>query len=57
MPYPVAFATESLIRAFDPGPYIPTTFIIDKKGNIRHKQVGGLDKATLTEWFDRLSGE
>jgi len=55
--YPVAFATEGLIRAFDPGQFIPTTFIIDKKGFIRHKQVGGMDKAALTEWFDRLSGE
>jgi peroxiredoxin len=57
MTYPVAFATEGLIRAFNPGPYIPTTFIIDKKGFIRHRQVGGLDKAALIEWFDRLSGE
>ncbi|MCX6565864.1 MAG: TlpA disulfide reductase family protein [Candidatus Aminicenantes bacterium] len=57
MTYPVVFATEGLIRAFNPGQYIPTTFIIDKKGFIRHKQVGGLDKAALAEWFDRLSGE
>jgi peroxiredoxin len=55
MTYPVAFAGKSLIRAFDPGEYIPTTFIIDKKGFIRHKQVGEIDKATLADWFDRLS--
>ena len=57
IPYPVAFATEALRRGFDPGQYIPTTFIIDKKGFIRHKQVGAMDKTALTEWFDRLSGE
>jgi cytochrome c biogenesis protein CcmG/thiol:disulfide interchange protein DsbE len=55
--YPVAFAETRLIRAFDPGPYIPTTFIIDKTGRIRHKQVGGMDRATLQSWFDRLVKE
>jgi len=57
IPYPIAFAEARLIRAFDPGPYIPTTFIIDKTGRIRHKQVGGMDRATLKSWFERLSKE
>jgi len=57
MTYPVAFAPESLIKAFAPGQYIPTTFLIDKKGNIRHKQVGAMDKASLSEWVDRLLKE
>jgi len=57
MTYPVAFAPESVIRAFAPGQYIPTTFIIDKKGFIRHKQIGAMDKASLLEWFDRLGRE
>jgi len=57
MTYPVVLAEAKLVRSFDPGEYIPTTFIIDKKGIIRHKQVGGLDKATLTSWFDRLAKE
>jgi peroxiredoxin len=57
MTYPVVLAEAKLIRAFDPGSYIPTTFIIDKKGIIRHIQVGRLDKATLISWFDRLSKE
>jgi cytochrome c biogenesis protein CcmG/thiol:disulfide interchange protein DsbE len=55
--YPVAFAPESVIKAFAPGQYIPTTFLIDKKGNIRHKQVGAMDKASLAEWVDRLLKE
>jgi peroxiredoxin len=57
IPYPIAFAEARLIRAFDPGPYIPTTFIIDKTGRIRHKQVGRIDRATLQSWFERLSKE
>jgi cytochrome c biogenesis protein CcmG/thiol:disulfide interchange protein DsbE len=57
MTYPVAFAPESVIKAFAPGQYIPTTFLIDKKGNIRHKQVGAMDKASLSEWVDRLLKE
>lgn len=57
IPYPIAFAEAGLIRAFDPGPYIPTTFIIDKTGRIRHKQVGAMDRATLQSWFERLSKE
>jgi len=55
--YPVAFAPESVIKAFAPGQYIPTTFFIDKKGNIRHKQVGAMDKSSLSEWVDRLLKE
>ena len=54
--YPVALATEDIVRSFDPGQYIPTTFIVDRSGRIRHKQVGGMDKAALQDWFDRVSG-
>jgi len=57
MTYPVAFASEKIIRDFAPGPYIPTTFIVDKRGRIRHKQVGGMDRATLEKWFKELSAE
>ncbi|MBN1939206.1 MAG: TlpA family protein disulfide reductase [Candidatus Aminicenantes bacterium] len=57
IPYPVTIVPESIVRAFAPGQYIPTTFIIDQKGNIRHKQVGAMDKASLSEWVDRLLDE
>jgi cytochrome c biogenesis protein CcmG/thiol:disulfide interchange protein DsbE len=57
MTYPVAFATKRIIKDFDPGPYIPTTIIIDHQGRIRDKQVGGLDKETLDNWFQKLSAE
>ncbi len=55
MSYPVAFATKQILDAYEPGPYIPTTVVIDRQGRIRDKQVGGLDKQTLNEWFQKLS--
>ena len=55
--YPVAMATKDLVRDFDPGQYIPTTFIIDKKGMVRHKQVGAMSKADLEDWVNRLRRE
>jgi thiol-disulfide isomerase/thioredoxin len=57
MSYPVVVASASIIRDFDPGDAIPVTFILDKQGRIRHKQVGGLSLDTLYEWFDRLAAE
>ena len=57
MSYPVVFATKRIIEAYEPGPYIPTTIVIDRQGRIRDKQVGGVDKKTLNDWFQRLSAE
>lgn len=57
MTYPVILADAKTIKAFDPGQYIPTTFIIDKKGRIRHKQVGALDRKTLDDWYRKLIAE
>jgi peroxiredoxin len=55
--YPIALATPKIIRDFAPGGYIPTTFVIDKKGMIRDKQVGGMDMGSFEELFSRLSAE
>ncbi len=57
MSYPVAVASQGLVRDFDPGDAIPVTFILDKQGRVRHKQVGAVDRATLDEWFGRLAAE
>ena len=57
MTYPVALATSKIIRDFDPGDAIPTTIVIDRKGNIRDKQVGAMDRATLDKLFQKLSAE
>lgn len=55
--YPIALATEEIIRQFQPGQYIPTTFFIDKNGRIRYKHVGLLDKDTLLDYFRKLKAE
>lgn len=55
--YPVALATEKIILDFQPGEYIPTTIVLDKKGHIRYKHVGQLDKETLLSIFNSLSQE
>jgi thiol-disulfide isomerase/thioredoxin len=57
MTYPVVMASEAVVRDFDPGDSIPVTFILDKQGRIRYKQVGAVTLDTLYEWFDRLSAE
>ncbi len=55
--YPVALATEKIILDYRPGEYIPTTIVLDRKGRIRHKHVGQLDKETLLALFDSLNQE
>ena len=57
MDYPIAFGTQKLLLDYDPGQYIPTTFIIDKNGKIKHKHVGFLDRATLKDYFLALVEE
>jgi peroxiredoxin len=57
MSYPIVVASESIIRDFDPGDAIPVTFILDKQGRVRHKQIGAMSLDTLYEWFDRLAAE
>jgi len=53
--YPVALADSRIVDDFRPGQYIPATIIIDKKGIIRHRQVGAIDKGTLVKYFEELS--
>jgi peroxiredoxin len=57
MIYTVAFAPEKTIKDYGPIDAIPTTFVIDKKGIIRHAQVGIMDKKTLNGIFQKLSTE
>lgn len=55
--YPVAYATQKIMDDYKPGEFIPTTIVIDKKGRIRHKHIGLLDKDTLIQQFLRLAAE
>lgn len=49
LPYPVALGTRALAQAFGGIEEIPTSFIIDRAGNIRHKQSGSLSHQKYTD--------
>jgi peroxiredoxin len=55
--YPVALATQKIIADFEPGQYIPATIVIDKKGIIRSKHVGTLDRESLESLYLKLDSE
>jgi len=59
--YPVVLETKAqtdkLLADFQPGQYIPTTFVIDKKGRIRDKIVRAMDKEEILRIFNRLAAE
>ena len=49
--------TEQIISDYDPGQFIPTTFVIDKQGRIRDKIVRQMDKEELLRYFNKLAAE
>jgi cytochrome c biogenesis protein CcmG/thiol:disulfide interchange protein DsbE len=55
--YPVALADARIVQDYEPGNYIPATIIIDKKGTVRHRHVGQMDKDTLVRLFNQYMNE
>jgi peroxiredoxin len=55
--YPVALADERILKDYEPGNYIPATIVIDKKGIIRHRHVGQMDKDTVVRLFNQYINE
>jgi peroxiredoxin len=55
--YPVVLAPAKLLGDYQPGNYIPVTIFIDKKGVIRFRQVGQVDKDTLVRLFKEYNAE
>ena len=55
--YPVVMSTDKIQKDYDPGPYIPTTIIIDQEGKIRHRHIGYMNKETLKSYFLKLTEE
>ncbi len=51
--YPIALATPEIIKAYEPGDYIPSTIIIDRKGMIRFRQSELMTKDALVRLFRR----
>ncbi len=59
MNYPVGMAPPEVLRMpyFAGIRYIPTTFIIDKEGKVRYRQVGYASKDFFIDWIERLYAE
>jgi hypothetical protein len=55
--YPVGRATQAHRRAFGGIPGIPTTFLVDRQGNVRHKVVGYFAPPALNAAVRRLLGD
>jgi len=55
--YPVVLADAKIVQDYEPGDYIPATIIIDKKGIVRHRHVGQIDKETLVRLFNQYNNE
>lgn len=55
MNYPVAMATEKIVRDYRPGEFIPATIVIDRAGRIRYRQSSLMDKETLVRLFEEYS--
>ena len=57
MTYPVAMFSDKIVKDYGPIDAIPTTFIIDKTGRVRHTEVGRLSRESLEQWFSKLAAE
>ncbi len=55
--YPVVLGNAEVMRAYGGIQSIPTSFLIDKKGNIAAKRIGILRKAELEEAVKKLLAE
>jgi cytochrome c biogenesis protein CcmG/thiol:disulfide interchange protein DsbE len=55
--YPIVLADAKIVQDYEPGDYIPATIIIDKKGILRHRHVGQMDKNTLVRLFNQYNNE
>lgn len=55
--YPVGRATQAHRQAFGGIPGIPTTFLVDRQGNVRHKVVGYFAPPALNAAVNRLLAE
>jgi peroxiredoxin len=52
--YTLAMADEATVAAFGSFDAIPTTFLIDREGNIRHRKVGAMEPAAYEKLVKSL---
>jgi cytochrome c biogenesis protein CcmG, thiol:disulfide interchange protein DsbE len=55
--YPIAMATASVVRDYGGASALPTSFLIDRRGNIRHHVRGYFAETTLNAAVERLLAE
>lgn len=55
--YPIGVAGPSMVRAYGGVRGLPTSFLIDRNGNVRHTVVGIFAEPTLRAAVDRLLSE
>jgi peroxiredoxin len=55
--YPVAMASAGVIRDFGGANMLPTSYLIDRQGRIRHTVRGFFAEATLAQAVERLLAE
>jgi cytochrome c biogenesis protein CcmG/thiol:disulfide interchange protein DsbE len=53
--YPILIATKEVEKSYGGIKAIPTTFILDREGNIVARYVGLQDKATFVKHLDKLT--
>jgi hypothetical protein len=54
--YPIAMASETVLDLYGPIRAIPTTIIIDRRGNIARRVVGLIDGETIDECVREVLG-
>jgi thiol-disulfide isomerase/thioredoxin len=52
--YPIAMATAEMVRAFGGYPGLPTSYLIDRDGRVRHRIVGFYSEPALRAAVSRL---
>ncbi len=55
--YPVAMASSRMVRDFGGSNLLPTSYLIDRQGRIRHTVKGFFAEATLAQAVERLLAE
>lgn len=52
--YPLVMGNDEVVSAFGGVEGIPTTFVVDREGNLRYKKVGYMAKDKMEAWIKSL---
>jgi len=55
--YPVAMGKQKFLNAYEIARVVPVTVIIDKKGKLRYKVIGDLEREEIEKYFQELINE